>query len=164
MAISYKNIKSSRQWSATAGMKEDKFMELSSHFEKAYVGIFGMEMHERQKNSTNKKIHFRTYKDLLFFILFSIKSGLTYDALGLVFGMTGSNAKAIQTFGLKILKITLRNISMAPAREFPGAAEFKKLIPSDEPIIVDGTEHRTQRPKDKEVRKERSSGKKKISR
>lgn len=163
MAISYKDIKSSRQWSATAGMKEEKFLELVPHYAKAYKGIFGMEMHERQKNSTNKA-HFQTYEDLLFFILFSIKCGLTYDALGLVFGMTGSNAKAIQTLGLKILKITLRNISMSPAREISGIEEFKKLIPDDEPIIVDGTEHRTQRPKNKEVRRERRSGKKKISR
>ncbi len=162
MAISYKNIKSSRQWSATAGMKEEKFFELVPHFAAAYKDLFGQEIHERQKNSTMEAL-LKTYEDLLFFILFSIKCGLTYDALGLVFGMRGSNAKANQSIGLAILKITLRNISMAPAREFENLDEFKRSVPSDEPILVDGTEHRTQRPANKDVREERYSGKKKIS-
>ena len=163
MAISYKSIKSSRQWSATAGMKEEKFFKLVPHFASAYKNLFGQEIHERQKNTTIEA-HFQNYEDLLFFLLFSLKCGLTYDALGLVFGMGGSNAKANQAIGLAILKITLRNISMAPTREFENLGEFKKLISSDEPIIIDGTEHRTQRPVNKDVRKERFSGKKKISR
>lgn len=163
MATSYKDIKSARQWSATAGMKEDKFFKLVPHFSSTYKDLFGQDIHERQKNSTIDP-HFKTYEDLLFFTLFSIKCGLTYDALGLVFGMGGSNAKANQTIGLRILKTTLRNISMSPTRKFEDIEAFKKLIPSDEPIIVDGTEHRTQRPVNKEVRKENYSGKKKISR
>ena len=163
MATSYKDIKSDRQWSATTGMKEDKFFNLVAHFASTYKDLFGEDIHERQKNSTINP-HFKTYEDLLFFILFSIKCGLTYDALGLVFGMGGSNAKANQTIGLRILKTTLMRLSMSPAREFKDLEAFKKLIPSDGPIIVDGTEHRTQRPVDKEVRKENYSGKKKISR
>jgi len=163
MAISYKGIKSPRQWSATAGMKEAKFFNLVHHFASAYRDIFGEDIHERQKASTIEA-HFKTYEDLLFFVLFSLKCGLTYDALGLVFGMRGSNAKANQSIGLRILKITLRKLSMAPVREFKDLEVFKKLIPSDEPIVIDGTEHRTQRPVDKGDRKEMYSGKKKISR
>ena len=162
MPISYKDIKNTRQWSASIGMKEEKFIELIPHFELAYKNIYGVEIHERQKNST-KKAHFQTYTDLLFFLLFSLKSGLTYDALGLVFGMNGSNAKNIQTIGLIILKVTLKNISMSPEREFKSLEKFKELIPSDKPIIFDGTEQRTQRSIDEGVRKDRYSGKKKIS-
>lgn len=161
MATSYKDIKSDRQWRATSGLSEKKFYQLVSHFASTYKNIFGQEMHERQKNSSTKA-HFQTYGDLLFFTLFSIKCGLTYDALGLVFGMRGSNAKAIQTFGLRILKTTLMNMGMAPAREFKNIKEFKKLIPDDGPIIIDGTEHRTQRPVNKEVRDKNYSGKKKT--
>ena len=94
--------------------------------------------------------------------MFSLKSGLTYDALGLVFSMTGSSAKNIQTLGLKILKMTLINISMMPIREIKSLEEFKKLFPPDEPIIFDGTEQRVQRPVNQEVRKDTYSGKKKI--
>lgn len=162
MSISYKDIKSSRQWSASIGMKEEKFFELITHFEFAYKNIYGVEMLERQKNSS-KEARFKTYSGFLFFLLFSLKSGLTYDALGLVFGIAGSTAKNIQTIGLKILKVTLKNISMAPVREFKDLEMFKKLIPNDEPIIIDGTEQRIQRSVNKEVRQEDFSGKKKIS-
>ena len=161
MAISYKDIINDRQWSASIGMKKNKFFELVSHFGNTYEDLFGKSIKERQGNSS-KEAHLQTYEDLLFFILFSLKSGLTYDALGLVFSMTGSSAKNIQTLGLKILKMTLINISMMPIREIKSLEEFKKLFPPDEPIIFDGTEQRVQRPVNQEVRKDTYSGKKKI--
>ena len=136
-------------------------IELVSHFGNTYEDLFGKSIKERQGNSS-KEAHLQTYEDLLFFILFSLKSGLTYDALGLVFSMTGSSAKNIQTLGLKILKMTLINISMMPIREIKSLEEFKKLFPPDEPIIFDGTEQRVQRPVNQEVRKDTYSGKKKI--
>ena len=162
MAISYKDIINDRQWSASIGMKKDKFFELVFHFGNAYKGLFGKDIKERQGGSL-KEAHLKTYEDLLFFILFSLKCGLTYDALGLVFGMTGSCAKNIQTLGLKILKITLINMSMMPIREIKSLKEFRKLFPPDGPIIFDGTEQRAQRPVNQEVRKDTYSGKKKIS-
>ena len=163
MPVSYKDIKTDRQWSASIGMKEKKFHELAKHFRSTYKNIFGLEMEDRQKNSSNEA-HFKTYEDLLFFILFSLKSGLTYDALGLVFGMTGGNAKNLQTYGLSIIKATLRNMSLAPAREFKNLKQFKELIPDDEPIIFDGEEQRIQRSVFEEIREKDYSGKKKISR
>ena len=53
---------------------------------------------------------------------------------------------------------------MSPVRAFKDLDEFKKLTPNDGPILIDGTGNRTQRPKDKDVRKENRSGKKKILR
>lgn len=162
MAISHKDIINDRQWSASIGLKKEKFFELVSYFGDAYKNLFGKEIKERQGDSSNEA-HLKTYEELLFFILFSLKCGLTYDALGLVFGMTGSCAKNIQTLGLKILKITLINMSMMPIREIKSLKEFKKIFPPGEPIFIDGTEQRTQRPENKEVVKEVYSGKKKIA-
>ena len=162
MAISHKDIINDRQWSASIGLKKEKFFELVSYFGAAYKNLFGKEIKERQGDPSNEA-HLKTYGDLLFFILFSLKCGLTYDALGLVFGMTGSCAKNIQTLGLKILKITLINMSMMPVREIKSLKGFKKIFPPGEPIFIDGTEHRTQRPENKEVREEVYSGKKKIA-
>ena len=161
MSNGYKNIKSERQWKATIGLSEIKFHELASHFAEAYKSIFGMGMEQRQKNST-KEAHFRTYEDLLFFVLFSLKSGLTYDALGFVFNMRGGNAKANQVFGLSILKATLHQLSMMPEREFESVEKLRKMIPDGSTILIDGEEQRTQRPGNKDVRKERFSGKKRI--
>lgn len=161
MANNYKNIKSDRQWKATTALSEKKFHELAAHFRETYNEMFGMSMAQRQSNSTSKA-HFKTYEDLLFFVLFSIKAGLTYDALGFVFNMRGSTAKSNQVFGLRVLKRALHRLSMMPEREFESVEQMRKLIPKGSTVLVDGEEQRTQRPVNKEVRKERYSGKKRT--
>ncbi len=162
MSVSYKNIKSNRQWRATTGLSEPKFHQLAHHFGKAYESIFGMDIVQRQRNSTSDA-RFRTYEDLLFFVLFSLKSGLTYDALGFTFGLRGGNAKANQTFGLRILKTTLHQMSMLPEQGFDSVGDMRKVIPKGSTILIDGEEQRMQRPVDEDFRAEVASGKKKTS-
>ena len=103
----------------------------------------------------------KTYEDLLFFTLFSLKSGLTYDLLGLVTGMDASNAKRNQQIGISLLKEALSSGGYAPKREFKDVEEFKEFFKDSDSIIIDGTEQRMQRPKDTEKQKDSYSGKKK---
>ena len=99
-------------------------------------------------------------EELLYFTLFSLKSGLTYDLLGVVCGMDGSNAKRNQELGLAVLKETLAAAGCAPKREFENAAEFAEYLKKEKTLLLDGTEQRIQRPADDEEEKACYSGKK----
>lgn len=163
MAASYKDLKTSRQWSATTGLSKSQFEELVPLFRKAYIGIYGMELQIRQEESSQES-HLKTYEDFLFFVLFSLKSGLTYDALGFVFGMSGGTAKKKQELGLKLLKVALESIGVMPKRFVASVAEFEELMADQDTLIIDGTEQDIQRPKDKDKQKSNYSGKKKTHR
>lgn len=78
MAISYKEIRNDRQWKASTGLSEHQFFTLVEMFGEAYEQLFGESISDRQNNSTNEST-FKTYADLLFFSLYTLKSGLTYD-------------------------------------------------------------------------------------
>lgn len=159
MSVSYKELKSERQWRSSTGLKEPQFRILVSHFGEAYEQIFGESLSERKSNSSQESV-FKTYEELLFFVLFSLKSGLTYDVLGFVFGLDGSNAQRNQKSALPVLRLALSNVGVMPARSFSSVKDFEAWFSEDGVLILDGTEQRSQRPKDNEVQKEAYSGKK----
>lgn len=99
--------------------------------------------------------------DLLFFTLFSIKSGVTYDVLGLTFGLDVANAYQNQALGLRILRATLKASGPLPKRMYESIEEFKKHWSQEDEIFIDATEQRRQRPSNSEEQKDDSSGKKK---
>ena len=66
MAISHKDIINDRQWSASIGLKKEKFFELVSYFGAAHKNLFGKEIKERQGDPSNEA-HLKTYEGLLFF-------------------------------------------------------------------------------------------------
>ena len=107
---------------------------------------------------------FPSYRALLFFTLFSLKSGLTFDVLGFVFRLDSSNAKRNQTLGLAVLERALRDKGHLPARQFETPEEFWKHFEGQKAIILDGTEQRIQRPSNQENQKAFYSGKKKGTR
>ena len=115
---------------------------------------------ERTSESPNSP-SITKYDDLLFFTLFSLKSGLTYDLLGLVSGFDGSNAKRNQSMGIEVLKGALSKLGVLPKREFKNVEDFKTYFESSKTLILDVTEQRTQRPQEQEEQKDNYSGKKK---
>lgn len=131
MSISYLSLKHERQWRATTGLKATQFHRLCERFGQSFKDIFGEELAERQGNSSQEPI-FRTYEEVLFFLLFGFKSGLTYDVLGLVFGMDGSSAKRIQETHMPVLKSALHQLGAMPKRSFEDVKEFKAFFESDE--------------------------------
>lgn len=98
---------------------------------------------------------------LLYFTLFSLKCGLTYDVIGIVCGMDTANAKRNQTLGMEVLQHALTQINCMPKRTFKDAVEFAAYLEKEASIIMDGIEQRTQRPSDDEAQKDNYSGKKK---
>lgn len=160
MAISYKDIRNERQWKASTGLSEQPFFALVKIFGEAYQHLFGVTMSERQNNTTNEST-FKTYEDLLFFTLYSLKSGLTYDLLGLTFGLDGANAYQNQALGLRVLRSALERGGQMPKRAYESVAEFKEHWSEESEILIDATEQRRQRPGNQDDQKEDYSGKKK---
>ena len=152
--------KSDREWRATTGLDERRFLILLEIFEQGYISVFGRRIEYRVADSP-EEMTFITYKSLLFFTLFSLKSGLTYDLLGYVFKLDGSNAKRNQALGLEVLKRGLSDAGLLPKRSFSSHEEFSAYFSQHKSVILDGTEQRMQRPGDSEEQKAFYSGKKK---
>lgn len=161
MSLSYKAIKSDRQWRASTGLPKVHFMELSELFEEAYESFFGESIQDRQSNPEINTV-FDSYKELLFYGLYSLKSGLTYDLLGLTFGMSNSSAFSNQSIVLAILEQVLIQTDHMPKRSFNSESEFKDYLSKESKILIDVTEQRIQRSDNQEEQKKDYSGKKKL--
>ena len=159
MSLSYKKVRDNRQWRASTGLTEDQFKKLVAEFKITYEDFLGEKISERGNNSS-KESRFTSYEDFLFFLLFSIKSGLTYDLLGLSFDLDRANVFRQQTFGLRILQMTLQRLDFLPKRFFENLDEFKDQMSDHEQIILDASEQLRQRPGNQEDQKDDYSGKK----
>ena len=160
MGISYKDVRSERQWKSATGLTEIQFIEVAEKFGQMYEKLFGESIIEREFNSTNDS-RFRDYRELLFFGLYSLKSGLSYDLLGLSFGIGASTAYENQSVVLRVLESTLSQMGHMPARAFASEEDFAALIANEPTLLLDVTEQRTQRPDNQEEQKMQYSGKKK---
>jgi hypothetical protein len=160
VAISYQAIRTKRQWKAATGLSQKQFDHLTGLFGPAYEELFGESLSKRRQASTQEAT-FNTYADLLFFALYSIKSGLTYDLLGLSFNLSPSNAHANQATALTVLQAALERGGWMPTREYATEEEFIEEWKNEAAIMVDATEHKRQRPGNKADQKAAYSGKKK---
>lgn len=160
MKLDLETLTTERQWRSATGFSKVKFELLLVHFQESYENIYGKTIEERTSESPNSP-SLTTYDNLLFFTLFSLKSGLTYDLLGFVSGMDGSNAKRNQAMGIEILKKALSKLAILPKRNFETPQEFKDYFEQNKTLIIDATEQRVQRPQDNDDQKALYSGKKK---
>jgi hypothetical protein len=160
MAITFNDVRNERQWKASTGLSNEQFLSLVKLFGQAYELLFGESMEVRQNNSTGTST-FKTYADLLFFTLYSVKSGLTYDLLGLTFGLDAANAYQNQALGLRVLRAALEHGGYMPKRNYKDIEEFKEHWAAEGEILMDATEQARQRPGNQQEQKEDYSGKKK---
>lgn len=163
MKLQKSDLKTDRQWRAATGLDQARFEKLLELFAKSYLHLFGRTVLARQ-SGLEVTPHLTSEEELLLFTLFSLKSGLTYDLLGLVCGMDAANAKRNQELGLQVLEQTLKQAECLPRREFKDAAEFAAYLEEEETLIFDGTEQRMQRPGEQEAQKAHYSGKKSATR
>ena len=161
MKLRVADLKTERQWRAATGYNQEHFEKLLVLFTSSYLSLYGCSVATRQ-TGLEIKPSLTSEQELLYFTLFSLKAGLTYDLLGLVCGMDTANAKRNQTLGLKILEHTLREANCLPKREFKDTAEFGEYLKNEKILIIDGTEQKTQRPSDYADQKDNYSGKKKA--
>jgi hypothetical protein len=164
MKLSVSDLTTDRKWRSVLGLNKKRFEKLLELFEKAYKDYHKKSMAERLADNPQGNSSIRSYEDLLFFTLFSMKSGLTYDVLGVVTGMNGSNAKRNQTGGLAVLNHCLEREGYLPKRGFETVAEFQEYFKNEASLILDGAEQPIQRPSEEEAQKDCYSGKKKTYR
>lgn len=162
MTLSLSSLKRERQGRSATGFDQVRFEKLAGHFEAAYGDLHGQSMSERQADCLiSPKV--TQCAELLFFTLFSFKSGLTYDLLGLVSGMDGSTAKRTQSAGVAVLAHALARSGHAPARHLESPADLEALLAQADTLLLDATELRIQRPQDPERQRAYYSGKKKST-
>jgi len=159
MKLQISDLSTERQWRAALGVDQARFEKLLVWFTASYCELFGASVAQRQAD-LEVTPSLQSEQELLFFTLFSLKAGLTYDVLGFVSGMDAANAKRNQTLGLQVLEQALRTAHCLPQRTFANAAEFADYCQHEETLIFDGVEQRIQRPGGNEAQQDHYSGKK----
>lgn len=159
MQISIRDLKTPRQWRAAVGCDAHHFADLLRLFRQAYYTLHQTQLADRMVIDP-EGTHIADEADLLFFTLFSCKSGLTYDVLGLVCGFDAATAKRRQDEGLTVLREALRRADCLPQRAFSSPAELQRYFLKRRTLLLDATEFATQRPQEKTAQKARYSGKK----
>ncbi len=139
MFLSYRLIQSERQWKAVTGLSQQKFEQLSSWFGNTYEQVHGYDL-VQLSNAIDKELVFKTYKDCLFYVLYSLKTGLTFDCLGLSFGLTYSAAQKNFKRHLQVLKTTLETHNQLPNRHFDSVEDFEAYVRDEGIIIIDVSE------------------------
>ena len=152
MNINILDLKTERQWRCATGLDKERFYRLLSHFKQCYLETYGTDLNSRQIKS-GLTYCIQNEEELLLFTLFSLKSGLTYDLLGLVCGMDGSNAKRNQKIGLDILDKTLESLGHLPKHNFTDVEDFKAYFAESKELLNDATEQSIQRPSHPEKQK-----------
>jgi len=163
MKLQISDLTTERQWRAAIGYDQAKFAKLLALFTASYLELHGKSVAERQAE-IQVTPSLQSEEELLFFTLFSLKAGLTYDVLGFVSGMDASNAKRNQALGVRVLEHALRTAACLPQRSFQDAAEFAAYLQQEETLIFDGVEQRIQRPNENALQKDYYSGKKSATR
>jgi hypothetical protein len=157
--LNYKSVKSERQWKAVTGLSSMEFHSLCHIFIEQYEKLHQLSIKEISSN-LNTTLLLSTYEDCLFFVLFQLKNALSYDSLGLLIGTDSGNAQRNFERYLSILESALLQLGTLPKREFKNIDEFEEYFKEHKDLILDATEHATQRPKGYDAQKEVYSGKK----
>ena len=79
MRLSIDDLKNERQWRSATGLDQKRFDKLVLLVEDGYQTLFGKTIQERQAECPDQP-RLSTCTDVLFFTLFSLKSGLTAPA------------------------------------------------------------------------------------
>lgn len=156
MSSIYSNLRTDRQYSAATGLKKSEFAAVYSIFALYY------EPKKKVENSGAALPVLTDKSEALFFILHYLKASPTYENLGLYFGISQASAVNYVKALKPILKRTLLNLEVLPLQEIKAIKDLQTLLSSLEDIVIDVSEIRVERPDNKEVQKQKYSGKKKT--
>lgn len=149
-----KALSNDRTSQAAIGLTRTVFEQLIPEFEKGLKKCITKNTHRGGRPDRLK-----TTREKLFFVLFFLKNYPTYDVLGIQFGLHRTSAFRKVNRYMEALKITLKENGALPAETI---GELNRRLKEIKLVIVDGTEQRKNRPKDKEKQKEYYSGKKNV--
>ena len=152
-------LKSERHWRSATGLSAFQFEILHTSFCATYLSLYGQDLASRHLDMPEAYV-FLNERELLFFTLFSLKSGLSYDLLGITCGMDSSTAHRSQSMGLRLLEATFSTLGLMPKRSFSSVKDWQDYFETSADLCIDVSEQRTQRPEDEQTQKDNYSGKK----
>jgi hypothetical protein len=156
----YDNVRSERQMRATTGLSLEGFGKLSELFANSYQACHEISLKRKLENLAQRTV-LASYEEMLFFVLFQLKNGLTYDVLGCIYAMDASTAQRNFERHLRILQLSLRQLQLLPKRGFEKVEELEQYLRAEQHLLIDATEIPIQRPVSQERQKQAYSGKKK---
>ncbi len=137
---------------ALTGMNRKAFETLLSTFAEVYEQSRQAKPRKRAIGG-GRKASLKTNKAKLFYILFYFKCYPTFDLAGFIVGFDRSQAHYWVHQLQPILEAALGKKMSLPPRKINSVEDFLARYPGVKRVIIDGTERRIQRPKDKEKQK-----------
>lgn len=164
--LSYRSVHNKpRVLQSLTGLKVKEFEQLLESFEQAWVA--NVEAHHiqgrtrKRRYGAGRKSQLETIEDKLLFILVSFRLYPTQAVQGFLFSIGQPQAHEWVHKLSGVLNAALGYEKQLPEREPHRLAAVLQQCPSLE-FIIDGTERRINRPKDKQEQKQYYSGKKKA--
>lgn len=152
MASIYANLKNTRQFKASTGLSKEKFEELATTFAIWYE--------PREKVGYSKDPVLSDPNEALAFILFYFKTAVTFQVLGVCFGISDQAAHSYKNYIMPYLKKALQSQDALAHQIFETQADFDLAFEGVEDICIDGYELPIERSQDQETQKDCFSGKK----
>lgn len=149
-----------RQIKAVTGLSSQQFLLILPIFDK-FICIQKDENKENKSKPNNgRKATLETATDKLIFFLHYLKCYPTFDQIGFMFNMRGSNACTLMYKLFPIFIKTLDHFNVLPKTEFKTPEELRVAFKGIDTLIIDATERAIQRPQDNDLQEEHYSGKK----
>lgn len=153
-------LKQDRLLRALTGMNRKAFETLLSTFTEVYEQ-FKPNKRRKRAMGGGRKACLTTNSAKLFFILFYFKCYPTFDLAGFIVGFDRSQAHYWVHRLQPVLEASLGKKMSLPPRKINNVEDFLNIYPGVKRVMIDGTERRIQRPKDRQKQKLNYSGKKK---
>lgn len=155
----FANAKTERVYKASTGLSISEFNELALDVASYYDPILPQDVIEPYGTASS----IEDAKELLFLVLYHHKTAVTYDVLGLSFGISNGVAFNYVQLGKQILKTVLTQKDCIPKRLFTNKAEFDAYFQDTAELRIDATECPTQRPVNQVDQEARYTSKKNIT-
>lgn len=159
-----KILKNPRLCQAIFGSSKEEIEKLLPRFSQCLIEYrFKLKPKRKRKMGGGRKGDLPTNLDKLLYILMFLKIYPTYDVLSILANHQRSKCGDSVNFLLPVLEMTLGRELVLPERKARSLEEVFERCPGLKDIFMDGTERRTQRPKNLKRRKKLYSGKKKAT-
>jgi len=151
----FNNVHTDAHYRASCGLSLSDFNELFEVFEKIY------ETKKEVLYAKKKQPVLTDKREALFFILYHLKTGVTFRILGISFGFSSGTAQSYVERLKPYLKKSLETLGCVPKGLFSNQEEFDKAFEGIEDLYIDCTEIPVERACEYEKQKLFYSGKKK---
>ena len=137
----FANVKSDRDFKSTTGLSKDEFDQLN----RAFSAYYSPNTLEGIPEGFGRETVFQQSDEALFFLLYHHKTAVTYDVLGLNFGISRAAAHTTVASLKPVLKQVLHQLEVLPKRVFQSQAEVDDYFLGVADLSIDATKMPTQR-------------------